>query len=263
MSVYSGTDAGHLQACLASIFDQTRPLDQLVIVFDGPVNSDVESVIKTCSNEFTSVRLPVNEGLGAALSIGLEKCKHQLTARFDSDDLYPPGRLKLQADYFETHKDIHILGGQIEEFETTPGDIKQARLVPQRVQLDSFTVRRNPVNHMTVMFRTEDLRRIGGYSVVRLVEDYEMWLRAMSCGLKAANLPDTLAYARIGGGAGMYRRRQGLDNVMSELVVFQAKMKAYRFYWFPVVLLSFLARMTARLLPSQAVKMIYRLLLRK
>ena len=263
MSVYSGTDAGHLNTCLASISKQTRPLEQLVVVFDGPVDGAVEEAIATLGKKVTIVRLPANKGLGISLGIGLEQCKHQLTARFDSDDVYPPDRLKLQADYFEAHKDIHLLGGQIEEFENSPGDIDQARLVPERVWPDFFTLRRNPLNHMTAMFRTDDVRRIGGYSGMRLMQDYELWLRAMSCGLIAANLPDTLAYARIGGDAGLYRRRRGIDNIMSELVVFQAKVKAFKFYWLPLVVLSLAARMATRLLPAKALKMIYRSMLRK
>ena len=263
MSVHEETDADHLRACLVSIFQQTRPLDELVTVFDGPVDKTVEIAIAKYGKNLSIVRSPVNMGLGAALNMGLEKCKHPLAARFDSDDIYPPDRLKLQAGYLESHEDIHILGGQIEEFENSPGDLNQKRQVPELVRPNFFTVRRNPINHMTVMFRTENLRDIGNYSHMRLMQDYELWLRAMSCELKIANLPNTLAYARIGGEGELYERRRGLKNIRAEMMVFMAKMRLFKFYWLPVLVLSLTGRIVARLLPAHALKTVYRLMLRK
>ena len=234
-----------------------------MVVFDGPVDNGVGEVVAKYGEKISVVRSPVNQGLGAALDMGLAECRHPLTARFDSDDIYPPERLALQAGCFASRGDVDILGGQIDEFENTPGDIDQSRRVPETVGPDFFTVRRNPVNHMTVMFRTEEVRRIGGYSHMRLMQDYELWLRAISGGLRIANLPDTLAHARIGGDGGLYQRRRGLDNIKSELAVFRAKLKAFRFHWAPVVVLTLIARVGVRLLPSRALGAIYRVLLRR
>ena len=263
MSVHQGTDPEHLQSCLASIRDQSRPLDELVIVIDGPVDDKVEEMIAKHDGKHTILRSPENQGLGAALQIGLEICRHPLTARFDSDDIYPADRLKIQSDYLESHHDIHILGGQIDEFEITPGDVDQSRQVPLAVRPDFFTARRNPMNHMTAMFRTNELRRIGGYSAMRLMQDYELWLRALSNGLRIANLPDTLAQARIGGDGGLYKRRRGVENMKSELAVFRSKVKVFRFPWVPFLVLILAARLSARLLPSNALKAIYMSMLRK
>ena len=67
---------------------------------------------------------------------------------------------------------------------------------PEEVR--SYGKFRNPLNHMTVMFRKEAVKRAGGYVHFPLLEDYHLWSRMLAGGEKIANLPDVLAEARIG-----------------------------------------------------------------
>ena len=196
-----------------------------------------------------------NMGLGTALNAGLGVCKHPLVARFDSDDWFPRDRLEMQLDYFQAHPEVSILGGQIAEFERTVGDIHSIREVPLVVSADFFTLRRNPVNHMTVMFRRDAILKIGGYNNLVYMQDYELWIRAMDHRLKIANLPDILAHARIG--SGMHGRRKGLAYIKSEFVIFLSKYKVFGYQWLPLLALTFVARVFSRLLPTWTLKAVY------
>ena len=63
-------------------------------------------------------------------------------------------------------------------------------LTHEQISLHRF--QESPFAHPSVMFRTEIFRRFGGYQKGNLPEDYELWLRWIAYGAKAAKLPSTL-----------------------------------------------------------------------
>ena len=78
--------------------------------------------------------------------------------------------------------------------------------------LDDRTIKnriqsRNPINHMTVMLKLQDLLQAGGYQDWLYHEDYYLWVRMAAAGMRFANLPQVLVNARVG--EQMYQRRGG------------------------------------------------------
>lgn len=216
MSVYSGDDAGQLRSALESItFRQTRKPSEIILVVDGPIGDELKRVIHNFDFPINSVWLDENCGLGKALSIGLDHCKHNLVARMDSDDISVPERFEVQLYKFYNDPDLDVLGGQILEFS---GDVKNVlgrRIVPlsnQKIQKRS--VYRNPMNHMTVMFKKDKVLSVGGYQDMRLYEDYYLWLRLISKNIKLENVKETLVFARAGNE--LLARRKGLKNAVNE-----------------------------------------------
>ena len=55
---------------------------------------------------------------------------------------------------------------------------------------------RNPVNHMTVMMRKDDVLRAGNYQHFPNLEDYELWSRMLADGMVFYNLPEVLVRMR-------------------------------------------------------------------
>ena len=90
MSVYYKENPEYLRQSMESILNQTISTDDFVLVCDGPLGENLDSVIKDMKKEFGSVlnvvRLPENVGLGNALNEGIKICKNELVARMDSDD---------------------------------------------------------------------------------------------------------------------------------------------------------------------------------
>lgn len=69
MSVYFKEKPEYLQQSIESILHQTAPTDDFVLVCDGPLTSELDSVI----SKYTTlhiVRLKENGGLGRALNEG-------------------------------------------------------------------------------------------------------------------------------------------------------------------------------------------------
>ena len=199
ISVYSGTDPVFLEMSLKSIFGQTVPSDDIVIVTDGPVTDEVDKILSGCGDRITIVRLPENRGLGDALNAGLKHCRYELVARMDDDDISLPDRMEKQLRAFENDPSLDLLSGTVEEFQKEPGDLQGARKLPlEHKEILAFSKKRNPFNHPAIMMRKNAVLEAGGYNgQFPLFEDYSLWVRMLMRGSIGRNLPDTLVYMRV------------------------------------------------------------------
>lgn len=210
MSVYFKENPSYFDLSLESILiKQTLLPNEFVLVCDGELTPDLEAVIDKYMKIFPDI-LKVyrkeNGGLGKALNYGLPKCGFPLVARADSDDICASTRFEKQVRYFDEHPDVGIISSYIDEFDTDwtkPSRLKKLPLTSDELyQMAKF---RNPLNHMAVMMRKDDVIRIGSYHHVPYVEDYELWGRALMNGIKLANIGEVLVHARTGNG--MVQRR--------------------------------------------------------
>lgn len=221
MSVYHRESPEFLGQCLASLAAQTAPADEVVIVEDGPLGAELEAVIRAAGQALpiVSVRLPVHGGLGAALRAGLDACRSELVARMDADDLSTPERFGRQLDFLERNPQVDVVGSAIAEFGSDPLAIAGVRRLPASGRpLLSFAKHRNPLNHVTVMFRRRAVLDAGSYRPCADFEDYHLWARMLRRGCRLHNLADVLVHVRCGNG--MQRRRGGWSYLTRE-VAFQ------------------------------------------
>ena len=134
MSVYNKDNADYLDRALQSITEQQTIMPtEIVLVCDGPLNEQLDSIIDKYGKEypiFKVVRLEKNEGLGNALKLAVENASNELIARMDSDDVSVPDRFEQQLKYFSTHPKVDIVGGDITEFIGEESNIVGKRTVP-------------------------------------------------------------------------------------------------------------------------------------
>lgn len=219
MSLYEKENPEYFKIAMKSVFNQTYKPDEIVLVEDGPLTSELYEVInhfkKDNPNVIATVRNETHIGLGCALNKGLLVCKNELVARMDTDDIAVSDRFEKQIAYFEKHSQITILGGQIEEFDERTGGIMGKRIVPETdTELKEYMKKRCPFNHMTVMFKKSDILAAGNYQDWFWNEDYFLWIRLALKGYIFANLPDILV--RVRSGLQMYQRRGGDKYFQSE-----------------------------------------------
>lgn len=212
MSVYHKENPDFLTACLDSMLNQTYQPDEIVLVKDGPLTEALERIIKRFNEKnedlFKIIPLEENVGLGKALAIGVEASSFNLIARMDTDDLAVSNRLESQRNYLIEHPEASITGSDIVEFEGEIDNIIANRVVPHtHDEIYKCAKRRNPFNHMTVMYRKNAVLQAGNYQPLNGYEDYYLWVRMLKNGIKAHNSSEILVYAR--GGADMYERRGG------------------------------------------------------
>lgn len=205
MSVYRKEVPEFFDLSLKSnLIDQTRKPDEMVLVCDGPLTSELDAVIekyeKLCP-QLKVYRLRENGGLGKALNYGLSRCSFELVARSDSDDVCDSTRFEKQINFMQEHPEIDFVSSAIDEFNTDwhqPHNVKH--MPTTHDELVQMTKMRNPMNHMAVVFKKTAVLACGSYIHQQYTEDYFLWVRAMANGSKFANIDECLVHARVGNG---------------------------------------------------------------
>ena len=216
MSVYKKEKAEYLKLALDSVINQTLKPGEIVLVQDGELTEVLYTVIEEYKQKYPNVfkiyALKQNQGLGKALNYGMEKCSNELIARMDTDDIAEPKRFELQIQEFIKDKDLALCGGQIAEFADNPNEITGFRNVPlTHNEILIFVKKRNPFNHMTVMFKKQAVQNVGGYQHMPYFEDYWLWARMLKVGYKSKNIDAVLVKVRAG--QNMIARRGGWEYV--------------------------------------------------
>jgi glycosyltransferase involved in cell wall biosynthesis len=219
MSLYIKEKPEYLKLAVESMIRQTIIPDEIVIVKDGPLTTELEEVLQEYMDKypelFNIVAIENNIGLGLALNLGLKNCKNELVARMDTDDIAMPERCEKQLQAFEKDTELSILGGNISEFIDCEKNIVSRRIVPtDYTEIGRYLKKRCPLNHMTVMFKKSEVLKAGNYCEWFWNEDYYLWIRMFEAGCKFGNLPEVLVNVRVG--KDMYKRRGGLEYFKSE-----------------------------------------------
>lgn len=198
MSTYSCEHPEYLDTAMKSIWtDQVRKPDQVVLIEDGPLTDGLYAVIskweETLGDILTIVEKEKNEGLAAALNDGIVKCRGELIARMDSDDISAPERFRIQEKYMTEHPEVDVLGGSLREF-NDEGTLSYIRKYPAKMKDVLKTIyRAAPVGHPSVVFRRrifdEGIRYSKKYHIC---EDVTLWFDLACAGKIINNIPDII-----------------------------------------------------------------------
>lgn len=170
--------ARFLQQQLDSIAQQTRLPDELVIDDDGSTDGTIEIIERFTAAAGFEVSLQVNpERLGVIRNFGaaIARCRGELIALCDQDDVWLPEKLQYVADYFAAHPavtavftDAYLMEGQEVNYAVKrPGRLwaaisfskKERRLVASGRAMEVLADR-YVVTGATLVFRRELLREV-------------------------------------------------------------------------------------------------------
>ena len=269
MSVYKKEKPAYFEAALESIINQTMQPDEILVIKDGPLTTELEEVLTNVSKKIaehgSKVKLRTyqfekNVQLGRALRKGVELCQYDFIARMDTDDIACPDRLQKQYEYMRQQENLAALGGYIEEF-CDDNSFSNVKNMPCSIEeIRSYARFRNPLNHMTVMFRKEAVLMVGNYIHYPFLEDYDLWSRILSMGYEIENLPEVLVRARVGNE--LYGRRGGFDYCKRYLGLRKEQHRlglTNKIEW----LIACAITIAVTVIPSGARKQVYKNVLRK
>ena len=265
MSVYHKEKAEYLKQAIESIQAQTFPTNDFILVCDGPLNDALDEMIDAKRQEMGNVlhvvRLAKNSGLGNALNEGIVYCKNELVARMDSDDIAYPDRCEKQLTAFNTHPEISICSGIVEEFTIDPNVVDAKRILPEtNAAIVEFAKKRNPFNHPCVMYKKSTVEAVGSYQDFYLLEDYYLWLRMLMAGYQGYNIQESLLHMRAG--SDMYLRRAGWKYAKTQAKLFKF-MKQQGFIGKGQYIKSCVIRSGSALAPNWLRRFIFEKVLRK
>lgn len=195
---------------IRSAINQDYEPKEIIVVDDGSTDSTLEILKCFVNQEQIRVVTQVNAGAGAARNRGLKHAKGTYIAFLDSDDVWVPGKLRLQIEYLEEKPKVGGVSGKWllwhadaggrfllpelspvnKPFSTVPEDsgwIYTKLLFDCRLLTSTVMIRRSIIDHVGLF--TEDLLR---------GQDYDYWLR-LSRITQIDKLDCDLAFYRIHG----------------------------------------------------------------
>jgi glycosyltransferase involved in cell wall biosynthesis len=226
VAVYRNDDPALFRESLHSnTLGQGEMPDQLIVMVDGPVGDAIDRVIKDlqtqldalCGPEFmTVIRLPENRGIAAALNIGISRCRCDLIARADADDISYPDRFRLQKAVLGERPDLGVVIAWSHDFNLDENRIVATNRCPQNTEeINALLQLRNPICHPSMMICADVFRLNGAYDeTAPLLEDYELHLRWASKGVRYFCIQMPLVRFSIS--SALYVRRGGLRYARNE-----------------------------------------------
>lgn len=172
MPVFNGER--YLKATLASVFAQTYPEIELVVVDDGSTDRSLE-ILDALGDRVVVVRQQ-NRGPAAARNLGVQTAKGKWIAFLDADDIWEPEKIQRQlahcGKFSWSYTDSVFMGGVNDgrrDSEFTP---KFQGRVLDKLICSNF------VSTSTVMVLRQAFLEAGGFDEsLRSIQDWELWVR--------------------------------------------------------------------------------------
>ncbi|MCG8308975.1 MAG: glycosyltransferase [Cytophagales bacterium] len=180
-----------LDRAIKSLLNQAFSNFELLLIDNNSTDRSSKIAEAYCKRDLRCRYIHVpTPGIVSALNRGLEISGGKYIARMDADDWSFEDRLEAQYVFLENHEDYGVVSGN-------------AEYIPHKNDTDGFRryvnwsnsiinhedMYRNqfvesPIIHPTVMWRKEVSDNFGSYRNGDFPEDYELWLRWLSHGVK-------------------------------------------------------------------------------
>lgn len=264
MSIYHKEQAEFLKQSLDSVINNTLQPDEIVIVKDGKLTDELDTILEEYANNYSFIKLcgyEENKGLGEALRFGVEHCSYNIIARMDTDDICDKFRFEKQIKYLEEHPECNIIGSNVLEFiDNIENGVGQRNMPESHEEIIKFSKSRNPLVHPTMVMKKELILEAGNYRHYHLVEDYDLLVRMIMKGGNCYNVQENLVYVRVG--VDFYNRRGGWKYCKS-IAKFEKELYKKKYISFFKFITNVCIRSAVYLSPSWLRGWIYKKKLRK
>lgn len=169
----------YVARAVKSILDQTFRDFEFLVINDGSTDRSIDII-----REFNDPRIRVidteNQGVAAALRLGVKMARGAYIARMDADDESLPDRLEIEKHCLDEHPGIAVVYGSVEYIDSEGVPIfldwHEGHSNVSTKWLLNF---RNVITHSTVMLRADVLDDHGlNYRIeMNRAEDLDLWNR--------------------------------------------------------------------------------------
>ena len=174
-------DSNTLCRAINSVVAQSyKPIEIIVINDCSPETEIIEEYIK----KYPRIKYfynKINLGLAASRNKGIHLAKGEIVAFLDADDEYHPDKIKIQLEYLKENTVVtcHVLN-------ILPNGQRYSKSGPDRSIIKPLEIIfSNKLNGAGLLCQKELILRVGGYNPsLKSCEDYDLWLRLLSCGIR-------------------------------------------------------------------------------
>ena len=265
MPLYIKDNPNYFEIAIDSMLNQTAFPDEILIVCDGPITSELEKIIIKKQKQFPKVikvkKFNTNRGLGLTLADGVNLCKNEIIVRMDADDYSIKDRCELQLEFMKKNPHIDVVGCNVYEFSENIDNIVSTVTLPEiSDDIVKFAKRRCPIRHPALMYKKSKVIEAGNYKDYIHAQDYNLIVHMILNGSKIYNIQKYLLYMRVN--SDFYKRRGGLKQAK---IVLRLKKEFYKigFYSLKDFFISGVGNAIICMLPNFVRKIFYKKMLRK
>jgi glycosyltransferase involved in cell wall biosynthesis len=102
--------AAYLHESLSSVLEQTRPVDEIIVVDDGSTDATGE-IVKSYADRGVRYIYQENQGCAGARNTGINASTGSFVALLDADDIWVPEKTAWQLDLLRKHPDLLMASG--------------------------------------------------------------------------------------------------------------------------------------------------------
>lgn len=200
--------ASMVAEAIESVLNQRFDTFELIVVDDGSTD-ETQKVLAGYNAAITVIR-QANKGVSAARNKGIHAARGNLIAFLDSDDLWQPGKLACQFEFFQNHPETLIC--QTEEIWIRNGKRVNPKKRHRKPSGDIFipSLELCLVSPSAVMMRKTLFKKVGLFDEnLPACEDYDLWLR-VACQYPVTLIDKPLVIKR-GGHSDQLSKMESLD----------------------------------------------------
>lgn len=202
----------YIESSFAQVTANLEENDEAIYVINGSSDGTSEKITRLADSDKRVRIINLGEtGLISALNVGISEAQNSWIARFDVDDLYPPGRLQKQRTAISEEtvaifSDYSVVGKDLRDLGMIPSGVNN---LPTMVSL--YGANRTP--HPSALFSKEAFMEAGMYKLEDFAaEDLGLWLRMTRTGeFRSIPLP-LLKYRLDGSSTVAVNRKIALTN---------------------------------------------------
>ncbi|MFL5826612.1 MAG: glycosyltransferase family 2 protein [Thermoleophilaceae bacterium] len=209
--------AATIGEALESVFAQTEPAHEVIVVDDGSTD-DLDESLAPYRERIQLIRQE-NNGVASTRNMGLRVATGDFVVILDADDIFAPGRLEALGDLAVARPDLDILttdsymtlDGRVVRRYYDKGHSFEAKRQRERLLRGNFV-------YPLAAVRRERALALGGFDEqMPPTEDWDMWLRLVLDGSRVGLVNEPLAEYRVSASSISADARRMADGCMKLL----------------------------------------------
>jgi alpha-1,3-rhamnosyltransferase len=195
--------AHYIDACLTSVYKQTYPNIELVVIDDGSTDETrtlIEDFLSKHAARFanTIFRSRPNQGVSVTSNEAIGVCSGEWVHLLGSDDVIYPDKILRQSHFIQTWNEpslalVYADANYLDETGRILPKSQEQRPAPgpnHAAYLSLFL--QNPITNPTLAIKRDAFLNLGGFDETLQLEDWDCWLR-LSTKYAIARVPEILA----------------------------------------------------------------------